>query len=171
MRTTRIAALLAGAACLLAFAAPADAGGPGRTVSVLTHQHGVSADRKSATALHLLAVTTHFASTAPAGQESRFGDRIWIHTVFYSWNGSRRGGRVGYADATGIARRGAIAISAVCHLPGGTIDVLGDSTDKRTNTYAVVGGTGKYAGARGEIVARDLVEYGTRQAVTIRLST
>jgi hypothetical protein len=165
----RIAALLAGAVSLLAFAPPTGAGVPGHAVSVAAAAN--SADRRPATVLQFLAVTTHFASTAPANQEAQFGDRVWIHTVFYNWKGSSRGARVGYADATGIARKGAIAISGVCHLPGGTIDVLGESTDKSTNTYAVVGGTGKYAGARGEIIVRDLVEYGTREAVTIRLST
>ncbi len=41
LRAMRIAALLAGAACLLAFAPSAGAGGPGHTVSISTHQHGV----------------------------------------------------------------------------------------------------------------------------------
>lgn len=40
----RIAAPLAGAACLLAFAPSASADGPGHTVSVTTHQHGVFDD-------------------------------------------------------------------------------------------------------------------------------
>jgi len=44
IRAISIAALLAGAACLLAFAPPAGAGGPGHTVSISTHQHGVFDD-------------------------------------------------------------------------------------------------------------------------------
>ena len=44
LRAMRIAALLAGAACLLAFAPSAGAGGPGHTVSISTHQHGVFDD-------------------------------------------------------------------------------------------------------------------------------
>ncbi len=44
IRAMRMAALLAGAACLLAFAPPAGAGGPGHTVSISTHQHGVFDD-------------------------------------------------------------------------------------------------------------------------------
>jgi hypothetical protein len=131
-----------------------------------------SAGQQPVTVLELLSITTHVAATAPANAEPRFGGRIWFHEDFYRWNGHARGARIGYGDTTGIATHEAIALSAVAHLPGGTIDVLGQATSGRINTYAVVGGTGRYAGTRGEIVVRDLGgENTTHQAITIRLSS
>jgi hypothetical protein len=131
-----------------------------------------SAAPRPATVLRFLAVTTDVRATAPEGEEPGLGDRIWLHEDFYRWNGRARGARVGYGDTTGIATPDGIALSAVAHLPGGTIDVLGEGTPGRTNTYAVVGGTGRYAGDRGEIVVRNLGGENTaRQAVTIRLSS
>src|SRR5690349_9610174 len=87
-----------------------------------------SAAPQPVTVLQLLSVTTHVSATAAANEEPRFGDRIWFHENLYRWKGGARGAYVGYGDTTGIATHEAIALTVVAHLPGGTIDVLGQGT-------------------------------------------
>jgi hypothetical protein len=130
-----------------------------------------SAAQQPATVLHLLAIETGTLASTPGEAEPGFGDRIALHQDFYRWHGRAGGKRIGSGDVTGIVTREAIAFSAVAHLPGGTLELLGVATPARVNTYAVVGGTGRYAGARGEMVARALGgESSGRQALTIRLT-
>jgi hypothetical protein len=130
-----------------------------------------SAAQQPVTVLRLLAIETGAVASTPGEAEPTFGDRVSLHQVFYRWHGHKGGVRIGSGDVTGIVAREAISFSAVAHLPGGTLQLLGVATPARVNTYAVVGGTGRYAGARGEMVARALGgESSGRQALTIRLS-
>lgn len=54
------------------------------------------------------------------------------------------------------------------NLSGGQIVYAGSTTDQDNNTYAVLGGTGKYVGARGELTTKALSR--THVRITIQLS-
>jgi hypothetical protein len=123
--------------------------------------------------LNYLEIQTNFAATAKftQNQPPKLGDRIWFHSELYNWNGSKRGAHVGHADVTVVILTPSIGqVSAVGYLPGGTIDVLGQSRNQRVDTFAVVGGTGRYATARGELIVRSLGgPNSNKSANTIRL--
>ncbi|MGZ4315920.1 MAG: hypothetical protein ACXVRS_08790 [Gaiellaceae bacterium] len=130
-----LAALAAG---LLAVNAAAGAG-PGRPT--LTMQ--------------FLEVQTNFSGTN-AG-EPKPGDRFWFHSEFYKWNGGKRGARLGHADTTAtVLQGGVVLVDGVGTLPGGTVSVAGLAGTRGAFTLAVVGGTGAYATARGEVIIRGI---------------
>jgi hypothetical protein len=102
-------------------------------------------------------------SDADRNKRPSFGDSFAGSMMLYeegsalSKNGQPRGKRIGHAKIMCSFERGE---SAFCQgtffLPGGTIQ--GQSYIKLANnlTVAVVGGTGKYAGARGTFTSKQL---------------
>jgi hypothetical protein len=63
-------------------------------------------------------------------------------------------------------------LSAVAYYPGGTLDALGQNNfNSSVNTFAIVGGTGIYATARGEVIVRNLgsPQTSNMSAITVRL--
>jgi hypothetical protein len=151
--------LLLAAAALLAPAA-ASAGskatGPGKPTVVL----------------HYLDVTTSFAVSFPENREPKFGEQFGFTDDIYRWNGKKRGALVGHANilATEIGN-GLSMLSAVAHVPGGTLVIYGDNVDSaRTQRFAVIGGTGIYATARGELIVQNIGgEDSNNSAITVKL--
>jgi Dirigent-like protein len=153
---TRLALLAFAAACVAlsasASASPA-VGGPGKPTVTLNY----------------LEIQTNFAATISQNQRPKLGDRFWFHSDFYKWNGTKRGAHIGHADVSAVFLPSNVAeIVAVGYLPGGTLTVVGESSNQRVNTLSVVGGTGRYATARGEIITRSIGRSNS-SADTIRL--
>jgi hypothetical protein len=126
---------------------------------------------KPSVTMHFLEIQTKFATTFAQNQAPKPGDRFWFHSEFYRWNGTKRGAHLGHADTGAVFLTGDIAqITGVASLPGGTITVLGDSGPNVGPTLAVVGGTGIYADARGEVVIQSIGgENSNESADTVRL--
>ena len=58
------------------------------------------------------------------------------------------------------------------YAPGGTLDALGQNNFNRpVNTFSIVGGTGRYATARGEVIVRSLgnPQTSNTSAITVRI--
>jgi hypothetical protein len=98
------------------------------------------------------------------------GDTVVMHAPVLD----KSGVRVGVLDATFIttapgssARRdGSEQLGGTFRLPGGQIAVLGTvGSYARTSHVAIIGGTGRYAGASGDITA-----HFSPRAVTLHLS-
>jgi len=96
--------------------------------------------------------------TAKAPNDSP-GDTIVMHARLLD----SKGARVGTVDATfvttapgtGPKRDGSEQLSGTLRLAGGQIAVLGTvGAYARTSHVAVIGGTGRYAGARGDVTAQ-----------------
>ena len=107
--------------------------------------------------INFLEVQTSFGGTISGNEAPKPGDRFWLHSEFYKWHGAKRGGHLGHADAIGtFGASDSSIISGVAVLPGGTLSVSGVAGNGRVTTLAVVGGTGVYATARGEVVLRGI---------------
>jgi hypothetical protein len=123
--------------------------------------------------LNFLDVQANSAFTGSQNQRPKLGDRVWFHNNTYKWNGAKRGALIGHTDGTIVILAGSLGeLSAVAYYPGGTLDALGqDNFNSRVNTFAVVGGTGIYATARGEVIVRTLgnPQNSTKSAITVRL--
>jgi len=128
---------------------------------------------KPTVTLNLLDVQTNSAFTGSQNQRPKLGDRIWFHNNTYKWNGAKRGALIGHTDGTIVILAGSLGeLSAVASYPGGTLDAIGQDNFNRTvNTFAVAGGTGSYATARGEVIVRSLgnPQTSTMSAITVRL--
>jgi len=112
---------------------------------------------KPTVTMRFLEVQTGMTATGPLNQRPTFGERFWFHSEFYKWNGTKRGAHLGHANSTGVVLPAeAMEITGVASLPGGTITVVGQGNLQRGATLAVVGGTGIYATARGEVVIQQL---------------
>jgi hypothetical protein len=131
----------------------------------------VAGPGKPTVTLNLLEIQTNFAGTISQNQRPKLGDRFWFHSDLYKWNGTKRGAHFGHADVSVVFLHGNnVEISAVGYLPGGTITVLGQSGNQRISTFSVVGGTGRYATARGELTTRNIGgPNSTTSSDTIRL--
>ena len=65
---------------------------------------------------------------------------------------------------------GTADVKAATTVPGGTIRAVGTVTaTQMTGTFRVVGGTGKYAGARGTLSLRNINPSGSRAVIVYRL--
>jgi hypothetical protein len=152
---TLLAALSAGLAGSVAHAAPAAGSG------------------KPTLTWHYLEIHTSFAATIPLNriEHAKLGDRFWSHIELYKWNGTKPGAHVGHGDLTAVVLTPHVdEITGVAYLPGGTLTIVGEATDQRVNTVPIVGGTGIYATARGEVITRDLGgPNSNKNADTIRL--
>jgi hypothetical protein len=127
---------------------------------------------KPTVTLNFLDVQTNGSATIPQNQRPKLGDRFWFRDNTYKWNGTKRGALVGHTDGTAVFVAGSLGeLSAVAHYPGGTLDALGEiSFNSPVNMLAVVGGTGIYATARGEVTVRSLGgPNSNRSAITVRL--
>jgi hypothetical protein len=145
----KLALLAAACAALLTTAAAATASGTsGSSRPVLG---------KPTVTMRFLEVQTGMVATAPLSQRPTFGERLWFHSDFYKWNGTKRGAHLGHANSSGVVLPAeTMEITGVASLPGGTITVVGQGGMQRGSTLAVVGGTGIYATARGEVVIQQL---------------
>ena len=144
------------AACVALSASPAAspaAGGPGKPTITLNY----------------IDITTSSARTISENRPPKLGDLFSFHDEFYKWNGTKRGAHIGHADGTAVyLGHGMGQISGVGSFAGGTVNVAGElSFSSRTSTLAVIGGTGAYATARGELTIRTI--NSTKSAQTLRL--
>jgi hypothetical protein len=123
--------------------------------------------------LKFLDVQTAFGGSFSSNAAAKPGDRLWLHSEFYSWHGAERGPHLGHADAIGVfGTSGNLVITAVASFPGGTVSIVGVGGSGRVSAFAVVGGTGIYATARGEVTTRNLRGSDSRfSADTVRLWT
>jgi hypothetical protein len=122
--------------------------------------------------LRFFDLSTRFAATIPPNQRPKIGDRFWFHDEIFRWNGAKRGAHAGHVEGTAVVLAGPLnVISATAFLPGATIDIQGVSSfTSRTSTYAVIGGTGAFATARGEVIVRSLGgQNSNRSAIIVRL--
>jgi Dirigent-like protein len=110
--------------------------------------------------------------------EPRPGDRVYLHDALYAWHGTKRGARVGRAEATltftsSFGRAGAtVEVSGQLFVGGGSIRVDGlvhVSEGPSDFELPVIGGTGRFVGARGVLHVRDLDADGNRSAMAVRL--
>ncbi len=125
--------------------------------------------------INFLEIQTTFGGTVSQNEPPKPGDRFWFHSEFYKWNGAKRGAHIGHVDTIGTflgTPSNLVQITAVAYLPGGTISVLGNAGNGRLITLAVVGGTGAYATARGEVSIRNIGgQNSNMSADTVRLWT
>ncbi len=125
--------------------------------------------------LNFLDVQTNSAFTGSQNQRPKLGDRAWFHNNSYKWKAGKRGALVGHTDGTVVVLAGSLGeLSAVAYLPGGTLDALGQNNfNSPVNTFSIVGGTGRYATARGEVIVRSLgnPQNSNKSAITVRLWT
>jgi len=124
------------------------------------------------TVLNFFDRTTNFVgSPGTEGRPPRVGDSFTFRDEVYRWTGGRPGAHVGHADVLGLFQSGQVVrIEATASLPGGTLEVSGVSGPGPTTQLAVVGGTGRYATARGQLTVRNLGgENSNHSAITIRL--
>ena len=127
---------------------------------------------KPTVVLQFLDVTTSFSATFPDNRAPRFGDQFAFHDKIYRWNGPKRGALIGHADITAVVIGPNLSrLSAVAYLPGGTLVIFGDnSLSARSQKLSVIGGTGTYATARGELTVRNIGgDNSNSSAVTVRL--
>ena len=119
----------------------APASGPGRPTVVL----------------NFLEVQTGFGDSFSGNEAPKPGDRFWLHSEFYRWHGTKRGPHLGHADAIGVfGTSGNPVITGVAAYPGGTLSVVGLASSGPVSRLAVVGGTGIYATARGEVIIHSI---------------
>jgi hypothetical protein len=121
--------------------------------------------------LRFVAVGERFQPVGTSGDRApRVGDAFVFSGSLYSWNGPRRGSRVGSFEVHVMitSARGGYQ-SGVAFLPAGKIVFAGftPSRDVRLERQAVIGGTGRYAGARGTVTVTNLPSGAA--AVRIRL--
>jgi hypothetical protein len=109
------------------------------------------------------------ASGPSVGDSDIFSERV------FERDGSRQIGRTAArCDITQVSRnsRGRVTNAvmlcvASIKLPHGTISVQGQASWTKTNTLAIVGGTGAYDRARGEFVVKDVSD--TRSEYTFHI--
>jgi dirigent-like protein len=126
---------------------------------------------KPALVLHFLDINKSFVANWPQNRAPKFGDEGLFQDAVYTWHGAKRGRLVGHLNGTITFLTPQLTrISVVAAIPGGTISVFGDAGEQRVTTYSVLGGTGRYAGMRGEAVVRTLGSPNSNNdSVTIKL--
>jgi hypothetical protein len=131
--------------------------------------------------LHLLDVPR---SSVPVGNASQHqtpqpGDQVLLTDDVYTWNGAKRGARVGRVEAslnfrTGFSfeKGGLVCVVGQLFLPNGAIMVEGFihiGSGSSPFVLPVVGGTGKYAGVRGTLTSHDIGANHEKSAWTLDL--
>jgi hypothetical protein len=151
-----LAALVAGVSMLAANTGSAHASSA-RTITLVTHYEQAS---------------LRTDDVAPKGQS--VGDQIFFSGSLV--RGGKPAGRLEDVDVTIDARIEGVMRSVTLLLPDGTIVAAGAGGNKgatgwhpsASDAIAVIGGTGAYRGASGEIVAHDLPNESQRLTVTLR---
>lgn len=97
------------------------------------------------------------------------GDSFSFEGSFYSWASRKRVGRFQVLITVVTPRWG--QLSATGSLPGGTVIVAGRTPlfEVPLERYAITGGTGRYAGARGTLTVRILPGASDKNAMVFRL--
>jgi hypothetical protein len=127
---------------------------------------------KPTVTLHFFDLTTSGAATISEHQRPKLGDRFFSHDNVYVWKGGKRGALVGHADTTFVVLAPNLGeVSGVATLPGGTPAIEGQTQfTGPTSTFPVIGGTGRYVTARGEVIVRTIgAPDSNRSAITVRL--
>jgi hypothetical protein len=122
--------------------------------------------------MQFLDVTTSSAATIANNQHPKLGDRFFSHDKVYTWRGLKRGPQVGTADTSFVVLGQNLGeVSGLASLPGGTLAIEGQvSFTTLTSTIPVIGGTGRYATARGEVTVRTIGgPDSNKSAITLRL--
>ena len=145
--------------------------GAALVVSAAAYGNGSVGQAAPSLTLRFLEVQTQFGGSIPQNQQPRPGDRFWFHSEFYRWHLAKRGANIGHADTTAVVLPGGVVqVTGVAALPGGTVSVVGNAADKGAFRLAVVGGTGAYATARGEVVIRGIGGEGSpKSSDTLRI--
>ena len=155
-RICLLSALTATAAGLVFGASPGSAGDQARVISLLSVQQGgnlIDVDR--------------------SGGGPTLGDQFIFTDGLYRWNGNKRGKRVGTTH--GIATIGSPTkafFTGTISLPGGLIQGAGYfSFTAHVETIIVLGGTGRYNNAGGEITITKLGgENSNNSSMVVRLA-
>ena len=124
--------------------------------------------------IRVLSVGRHFYPIQRL-QEHRplqIGESYALGGSLYAWAGQKRGKRVGRFEGQVTVvtqRRGHLSTTEM--LPGGTLAVAGGTPlfEVPVERQAVIGGTGRFAGARGTLTVRDIRGPGDKAALTFRL--
>jgi hypothetical protein len=155
----------------------------GLTLAVASAAVALAAQASAAngpTTLHYLDISVGATPAFDAGTgEPRPGDRLYLRDALYHWQGAKRGARAGHAEATltfmssfGPGGGATGEITGQLFLAGGSIRIGGIvhiSDGPSRFELPVVGGTGRFAGARGSLLVRDLDAEGDRSAFVVRL--
>ena len=127
---------------------------------------------KPTVTLHFFDLSTSGSATISEHQQPKLGDRFFSHDNVYTWSGGKRGTLVGHANTTFVVLAPNLGeVSGVASFPGGTIAIEGQAAfSALTNMFPVIGGTGRYATARGEVIVRTIgAPDSNRSAITVRL--
>lgn len=127
-----------------------------KTIAALASVLALSAPAFAATQIHVVEHAATDATAKVGGQADNRGDILtFTNDLFDAANKKKIGGDNGFCIRTELGK--AYACEWTNALPGGQITVQGPFLDAGDTTLAVTGGTGKYAGARGEMLlhARD----------------
>jgi hypothetical protein len=105
------------------------------------------------------------------GEQPTAGDVFLFRDSLHAWSGGRRGPRLGRLEGycTFTTRAGCEA-SGTAYLPAGRLQLAGHvyfppGQEPRRIALSVVGGTGRYAGARGTAIGRPI--HGTENTAFV----
>ena len=156
-----VGALGAVAFCLLILAAPADA---------------TPRDRSSSLTISVLSstITDRLVRDVAPKKRSSPGDVYWSSaslTNHVPQFGQRSGALVGIEYTTWTLLRGHRAlVRSTAVLPRGEIHSKGGVLDRKTfQTIAIIGGSGRYAGARGSVTAEEVGQLVAVETFRVRL--
>jgi allene oxide cyclase len=127
-----------------------------KTLAALATVLALSTPALAATQIHVVEHATTDATAKVGAQPDNRGDVLtFTNDLFDAANKKKVGGDNGFCIRTELGK--AYACEWTNTLPGGQITVQGPFLDAGDTTLAVTGGTGKYAGASGEMLlhARD----------------
>ena len=157
LRISVLAAATATAAGLVVGVSPGAAGDPARVISLLSVQQGgslIDVDRSG-------------------GGGPTLGDQYLFTDGLYQWQGTKRGKRIGTTHGIATITSPTTAFfTGTMTLPGGLIQGSGYfSFTARVETIIVLGGTGKYNNAGGEVTITKLGgENSNNSSLVIRLA-
>jgi len=157
LRICVLAAVTATAAGLVFGVSSGAAGDPARVISLLSVQQGGS----------LIDVDRSGGGGPTRGDQYLFTDGL------YRWNGTKRGQRIGTTHGIATITSPTTAFfTGTMTLPGGLIQGSGYfSFTARVETIIVLGGTGKYNNAGGEVTITKLGgENSNNSSLVIRLA-
>jgi hypothetical protein len=123
-----------------------------------------------------MSVQTSFVPVPPITKQSppQIGGRMFFQDVLYNHNpqfGKPAGARVGTAEiACTLVSNSHLECVITAHLPGGELVLTGSNPIRsHHSTFAITGGSGTYANARGATTATDLNNTKTLVTGTLTL--